>query len=123
MATAENAFEPKAMLAVAILFLAAPLQALGYAGLLAGLARRPGVLVRFLSRAGQASLTAYLLQSLIMTTVFSGWGFGLYGQLPAAQVILVGAGTALFTIVTTAIWMSLFKRGPVESAFRAWTYG
>lgn len=121
--TAPSPFDGKAMLGAAVLFLAAPLQALGYAGVLAALARRPGVIVRFISRAGRASLTAYLMQSVIMTTVFSGWGLGLYGQLPAAQVIAIGAATALFTIVATAAWMSVFKRGPVETVFRAWTYG
>ncbi|MEO0816963.1 MAG: DUF418 domain-containing protein [Pseudomonadota bacterium] len=120
---ADNGFDAMMMLGMAVMFLAAPAQSLGYAGLLAGLAKRPGPLVTFVSKAGQASMTAYLAQSVIMTSVFSGWGFGLYSQLPAAQVIAIGAGTALFTILATATWMCFFKRGPVETLFRAWTYG
>jgi len=120
---AESGYGGMALFGMAILFLAAPGQALGYAGLLAALAQKPGAIVRFISKAGQASLTAYLLQSVIMTVVFSGWGLGLYGQLPAAQVIAIGAATALVSILFAATWMSLFKRGPVEIAFRAWTYG
>ncbi|MEM9740562.1 MAG: DUF418 domain-containing protein [Pseudomonadota bacterium] len=120
---AQSGFDGMAMLGLAVLFLAAPGQSLGYAGLLAALAKNPGPIVSFISKAGSASLTAYLLQSVIMATVFSGWGLGFYGQLPAAQVIGVGVATGLATILATALWMSVFKRGPVETVFRAWTYG
>jgi len=119
---ATSAFDGLAMLGLAVLFLAAPGQSIGYAGLLAALARKPGAIVRFVSRAGQASLSAYLLQSIVLSAVFSSWGLGLYGDLTAGPVIAIGAATALFTIVLTAAWMSFFSRGPVESLLRAWTY-
>jgi len=48
--------------------------------------------LRPVSAAGRMALTNYLLQSVIGTTLFYGWGFGLYGQVPrAAQVPLTFA--------------------------------
>lgn len=120
---AQSAADGRAMLGLAILFLAAPFQSLGYAGWLAVLAERPGRFIRFMSRAGQASLSAYLLQSVFLATVFSGWGFGLYAALSPSLVITTGALAGLASIFLTATWMTVFQRGPVETAFRAWTYG
>lgn len=105
-----------------LLFIGAPLLALGYAGLLALVARRAGAIVRFLARAGRASLSAYLLQSLLLSFLFHNWGLGLYASLPAAPVIAIGAAAGLASIVCASLWMKRFGRGPVEILFRAWTY-
>lgn len=110
------------MAGVALMFLAAPLQALGYAGWLANIARRPSAIVRFLARAGQASLTAYLLQSVIMSFIFSNWGLGLYEGMTAAPAIAAGAASGMASIIFASLWMSRFSRGPIEMLFRAWTY-
>lgn len=110
------------MLGLALIFIAAPLQALGYAGWLAAASRQPGPIVRFLARAGQASLTAYLLQSVVMSFIFSNWGLGLYEGMTAAPAIATGAATGVASIIFASLWMARFSRGPVEMLFRAWTY-
>lgn len=119
----ETAASPVVMLGLALIFLAAPLQALGYAGWLAAAAARPRALTRFVARAGQASLSAYLLQSVLMSFVFLDFGLGLYAHLTALPLTLIGLSAGFASIVFTSLWMARFTRGPVEMVFRAWTYG
>ena len=64
---------------MALLLLAAPFSSLGYIGLIAQWSTRPATpLKTFIARGGTASLTAYLLQSMILSLLFCGYGFGLY---------------------------------------------
>jgi uncharacterized protein len=116
-------FDPSGMLGLAITTLGSPFVSAGYLGLLAGWANQPqNALQRFLARAGSASLTAYLLQGLLLSWVFSGYGLGLFAKLGAAACTAVAAAVAVVTIVLTSIWRTRFAHGPVESLLRAWTY-
>ncbi|NGZ75583.1 DUF418 domain-containing protein [Saccharibacillus alkalitolerans] len=100
------------------------LLALGYiyafALLYAGL-RRFALLERF-EAVGKLSLTNYLLQTVICTTIFYGYGFGLFGRAG------VFAGAVLVLAVYAAqLWLSplylkKFRTGPVEKILRVWTY-
>jgi uncharacterized protein len=82
----------------------------------------PG-LARWLAPVGRLALSNYLLQSLVFTTLFYGYGFGLWGQVPRAwQVPLVLAVFALQVGLSRA-WLARFRYGPVEWAWRAFTYG
>lgn len=72
---------------------------------------------------GRTALSAYLMQSLVMTGVFYGWGLGYYDRMgPLAGVLL---GLALFAVqVALAIWWTRrFRFGPVEWAWRCAAYG
>lgn len=42
-----------------------------------------------LAPVGRMSLTNYLMQSLIATTIFYGYGFALFGQVGAAMGLLI----------------------------------
>ncbi|WP_204166791.1 DUF418 domain-containing protein [Bacillus sp. CGMCC 1.16541] len=71
---------------------------------------------------GQLSLTNYLTQSLVFTTIFYGYGLGLFGQLgPFIGFIL----TILFFALQLAAsnwWLNYFTTGPVEWLWRVVTY-
>lgn len=78
--------------------------------------------LRAVANAGRASLSNYLLQSLVCTTVFYGYGFGMYGKWGAA-------GLAVFAILLYAAQVALshwwFRRhayGPVEWLLRSAVY-
>jgi uncharacterized protein len=108
---------------MALVSLGAPLATIGYMGLFAKWATGAGGAVRtFFARAGTASLTVYLLQSLILSWVFSGYGLGLYGELGAAQCTLIAIVTGLATITFASFWRTRFSRGPFEWVLRKWTY-
>jgi uncharacterized protein len=97
--------------------------ALGYVGLIAAVSGGvAGLVRRFFARAGSASLTAYLLQSVIFSLIFSAYGFQQFGTMGAAQAILVAALVAIGSLLFTGIWRSLAPRGPMEVLLRRVTY-
>lgn len=96
--------------------------ALGYMGLIAAVSKQAGLFRRFAARAGSASLTAYLLQSLLFSLIFAAYGFGAYGRLTAGEAIGAAAGVAVLSLGVSGLWRSFAKRGPVEVLLRRVTY-
>lgn len=122
MLQAGSFITPDAMLGLVLLTVASPASTAGYLGLLALWAQQPPSALRnALARAGSASLSAYLLQGLLLSLVFCGYGLGLYGQLGAAACIAVAAVAGLGSIAALAAWRQRHGRGPCESLLRAFT--
>jgi uncharacterized protein len=116
---------PGALLAFALYVPAAPALALAYASSLVLALQHPALasVLRLLAAPGRMALTSYLTHSLVMTTVFYFYGFGLYGRLslPTAYglaLILYGLQLPL-----SAAWLARFSMGPVEWVWRSLTYG
>ena len=123
MMTAENQISSEATLAMALIVIGSPFATLGYMGWLAKWAAGPDNAFRsFVARGGTATLTAYLLQSVILSFVFCGYGLGLYGKIGAAGCIAIALGTGLFTLIFTSLWRVKFTRGPFEYILRHFTY-
>ena len=77
-----------------------------------------------MAAAGRMPLTNYLMQTLICTTLFYGWGFGLWGQLgPAADLLLAPAIFFGVQVPLSLLWLRHFETGPLESLWRRLTYG
>lgn len=115
--------DPRTMLGLFLIMLFSPFSTAGYLGLIAKWAQSPKRgLKLFLARGGTASLSAYLLQSLMMSFIFCGYGLGLYGSLGAAACIAIGLGIGASSIIFTSLWRSTFGRGPMEILLRRWTY-
>lgn len=98
--------------------------ALGHAGVLM-LICKAGALTWLTSRlaaVGRMALTNYLMQSLICTTLFYGYGFGLFGYLD--RVALWGVVIAIWALqlVISPIWLAHFRYGPAEWLWRTLTY-
>ena len=103
--------------------LARNLRRLGYLGLIAAWSQRADSRLRaFLVRAGGGSLTAYLLQGLLMSLVFSGYGLGLIGKLGAAAYISIGAAAGVLSLLFVGWWRGRHALGPVEMLLRRWVY-
>lgn len=75
-----------------------------------------------LAAVGRMALTNYLLQSLIATTIFYGYGFGLFGQIGPAVGVLFTLGIFTAQIPLSVWWMGRFQFGPVEWLWRSLTY-
>jgi uncharacterized protein len=110
-------------LGFAIGFAAAPgLTAAYMAALALALERGWNRLSRVLQASGRMSLTVYLLESVVVSTLSYGYGVGLFGDVgPAAGVLLavtVWLGLSAFSVG----WMRLFRFGPFEWALRSFTY-
>ena len=78
-------------------------------------------LVKFLAPYGRMALTNYLMQSLIASYVFYGYGFGQWGMGRAEQVGFVLV-IAFMQILFSHWWLARYKFGPLEAIWRAITY-
>lgn len=117
-------FSPSAMWGLVLLTLGSPAASAGYLGLLAWWVQRPPSRLRSaLARTGSTSLSAYLLQGLLLSLVFSGYGLGLYGQLGAAACIGIAALAGASSMALMAAWRLRFARGPFEWLLRGITAG
>jgi len=80
--------------------------------------------LRPFQQAGRMPLTNYLLQTLLATFAFYGWGLGCWGRAgPAFETALA---IALFVVVQlpfSSAWLRRHRAGPVEALWRAFTYG
>jgi uncharacterized protein len=73
---------------------------------------------------GRAPLTNYLLQTLICTTLFYGWGLGLWGRVgPALQLALALAIFFVIQVPLSTWWFRHLEYGPLEYFWRLGTYG
>jgi uncharacterized protein len=98
---------------------------LGYIGVV-GLACRGGcrfLLGRPLQAVGRMALTNYLVQSLVCTFVFYGFGLGLYGSVPRVGQLGVVVGVWLLMLVLSPLWLRYFRFGPAEWLWRSLSYG
>lgn len=81
----------------------------------------PRLMARF-TAVGRMALTNYLMHSVILTTIFYGYGFGLYGEIPRlAQMGFVAAMLAM-QLWLSPIWLHHYRFGPAEWLWRSLTY-
>ena len=77
-----------------------------------------------LAAAGRMPLTNYLMQTLICTTLFYNWGFGLWDKVgPAAGFVLSLAIFWLVQVPWSQWWLRGHERGPMEALWARLTYG
>jgi uncharacterized protein len=106
--------------------LAAPFRivmAVGYAALFILLSRKQRPLSLRFAAVGRAAFTNYLGTSLMMTGIFYGWGFGLYGSLTRAQAWLFVPLMWLLMLAWSKPWLDQFHYGPFEWLWRSLSRG
>lgn len=75
-----------------------------------------------LASVGRLSLSNYLFQSILCTTLFYGYGFGLYGKVEPFTGLLLAIAIFILQIFLSIIWLKKFRFGPVEWIWRSLTY-
>jgi uncharacterized protein len=75
-----------------------------------------------LAAIGQMALSNYILQSVVCTFVFTGYGLGLYGRLERYQLYYVVAGCWATSLAASPIWLRHYRFGPLEWCWRSLTY-
>lgn len=103
--------------------LGGPLLALGYIGLFALIyffahCKKWGL---YFEAVGKISLTNYLLQSIIFTSIFYGYGLGLFNKIGPTLAIGIGLVVYSMQIVFSLWYTRKFKYGPIEYILRIWT--
>lgn len=94
---------------------------LGYAALLVLVIERfagSGFIHR-VAAAGRAAFTNYLGTSIAMTTIFYGYGLGLYGHLTRVQLWLFVFGAWAVMLLWSKPWLEHFRYGPFEWVWRS----
>ena len=110
------------MVAMALHMAGSPLMALAYIGLVV-LAWQAGARwLAVLAPAGRMALTNYLLQSLVGTLLFYGYGLGLWGDVSRAGQTGIVLGVFALQVAASHWWLARFRMGPVEWLWRAFTY-
>jgi len=79
-------------------------------------------LMKGLAAVGQMAFTNYLMQSILCTLFFYGYGLGYYDKLKVHQLYYVVGCVWLFQIIFSVIWLRYFRFGPFEWAWRSLTY-
>lgn len=100
-----------------------PAMIIGWAALLVLLMRPGGALTSRLAAAGRMAFTNYIATSVICTTLFYGYGFGLFGHLTRAQLYPVVAGIWILILLWSKPWLARFHFGPLEWVWRSLARG
>ncbi|HLF45899.1 MAG TPA: DUF418 domain-containing protein [Chitinophagaceae bacterium] len=79
-------------------------------------------LMKGLANVGQMAFTNYLMQSIICTLFFYGYGLGYYNQLKYHQLYYVVGAVWIFQIIFSSIWLRFYLFGPFEWLWRSATY-
>ena len=85
--------------------------------------RGRGPLVARVAAAGRAAFTNYLGTSILMTTLFYGYGLGQYGQLSRAELWLVVLPMWGLMLLWSKPWLDRFEYGPMEWLWRSLSRG
>jgi uncharacterized protein len=96
-----------------------PVMVVATAALIILATRKGGAIVDRIAAAGRAAFTNYLGTSLIMTTLFYGYGAGLFGTLGRAQLWLVVLGMWAVMLLWSRPWLERFRYGPLEWLWRS----
>jgi uncharacterized protein len=102
-----------------------PASAIFYASFLALILRREfwRKLLSPLSFVGRMSLSNYLFQSILCTTLFYSYGFGLYGEMGPFLGFILTLFIYFIQIILSKLWFKRFDYGPAEWLWRRMTYG
>jgi len=98
--------------------------AIGHASLLMLIYRSRLVpwLMKALANVGQMAFSNYLMQSIICTLFFYGYGLAFYNKLRFHQLYYVVFAVWIFQIIFSVIWLRYFRFGPFEWLWRSLTY-
>jgi uncharacterized protein len=81
----------------------------------------PGLRERF-AAVGQMAFTNYIMHSVICTTIYNGYGLGLFGHVDRIWQMFIIAGIFALQLWYSPLWLQRFRFGPLEWLWRALTY-
>lgn len=77
---------------------------------------------RALAATGRMAFTNYIMQTIICTFFFYGFGFGYFGRLSQWQLYFMVAEIALVQVVFSVFWLRYYSMGPLEWIWRCLIY-
>lgn len=71
---------------------------------------------------GKTAFSNYILQTLICTTIFYGYGLGLFGEFERWQQLILVIAVWAVQFCLASFWLNKFAFGPLEWLWRSLTY-
>ena len=98
----------------------APLMSLGIIGLVAWALERDLLprLSRRLEEIGKMALSCYMLQNIIASGIFYGWGLGLTGRVGAFLTVAAWAAISGLLMLFAHLWLQRYPNGPFEGVWK-----
>jgi len=109
-------FIPGGVFDLPVRYLFAPILSIGYIGILGKMVeyKKLDWLWRRFSEIGKMSLSCYVLQNIMASIIFYGWGLGLGGKLNSIEVIGIWLILSLLQFFIAHICIKHFHVGPME---------
>jgi uncharacterized protein len=79
-------------------------------------------LTRRLAAVGRMAFTNYILHTIICTTIFYGYGLGLFGKVERIWQFALVVVIWVAQLIVSPIWLRYFVFGPLEWLWRSLTY-
>ncbi len=100
------------------------LLATGYASLVLWFLRMNvfGIAWKVFATVGRMALSNYILQTIICTIFFYGYGFGYFGRLKQWELYFFVAEMTLVQVVFSVLWQRFYILGPMEWLWRSLVY-
>ena len=100
-----------------------PLMVIATAALIILLTRRGGALTTRIAATGRTAFTNYLGTSILMTTLFYGYGFGLFMSMSRIELWIVVVAMWVLMLLWSKPWLERFRYGPLEWLWRSLARG
>jgi uncharacterized protein len=71
---------------------------------------------------GKMALTNYIVQTLIGTGIYYNWGLGMMGEITSSWSLLLALAVIGLQMVLSKAWLTRFRYGPLEWAWRSLTH-
>lgn len=75
-----------------------------------------------LAAVGRMAFSNYIIQSIICSFLFFGYGFGFFAMFEYFQLFLIVIAIWIFQLIVSPLWLTYFRFGPLEWAWRSLTY-
>lgn len=75
-----------------------------------------------LAAVGRMALTNYLVHTVVFTTIFFGYGLGLFNRVPRFHLTWFVLGMWALQLLYSPVWLRHFRFGPGEWLWRSLTY-
>jgi uncharacterized protein len=98
--------------------------AMGHVGLIMLFCKSPILswLKKALSAVGKMALTNYVMHSLFAMAIFTGVGFGLFGEFMRHELLYIVFSIWTFQLIASSIWLKYYQFGPLEWIWRNLSY-
>lgn len=78
--------------------------------------------LNFFSYMGRMSMTNYIMQSIMGSFIYYGFGLGMYKYTGATYCLLIGIGLAIMQFLFSYWWIKSHKQGPLETIWHKGTW-